>query len=104
MQFYSVLLTAPVAIAFGDPNLVDIFSFRTSSLLVIHSLSTSVIAVLLWYGGMRQTPASVAGIFAGFLPITAGVLGIVVLNETFTIADLTGFVLLFLSILLAAVP
>lgn len=74
------------------------------ALLVFHSLTASVLCLLLWYGGLRRASASVAGVFSAFLPATAAVLAVLVLGEAFTAGHGAGFVLMLGSILLATWP
>ena len=50
---------------------------------VFHSLTASVLCLLLWYAGMRRVPAGVAGLFTAFLPATAALVAVVVLGEPF---------------------
>ena len=73
-----------------------------AALLVFHSLTASVLSLLLWYNGLKDAPASLAGIFTAFLPATAALLAILVLHEQPTAAHGAGLVLMLLSILLAA--
>lgn len=53
-------------------------------LLVFYSLAASLFAVWLWMTGLRQVPANHAGVFTVALPISATVIGVWLLGETFT--------------------
>lgn len=53
-------------------------------LLVFYSLAASLFAVWLWMTGLRQVPANHAGVFTVALPITATLIGVWLLGETFT--------------------
>ncbi|MFC3000667.1 DMT family transporter [Falsiroseomonas tokyonensis] len=103
MQGFSVLLLLPFclpvlgsAVALADP--------AVAGLLVFHSLTTSVICLLLWYAGMRRAPAGIAGIFTAFLPATAALVAVGFLGEEFSAVHAAGFVLLTGSMLLATWP
>jgi drug/metabolite transporter (DMT)-like permease len=103
MQGFSVLMLLPFClpvlgsvVALADP--------AVAGLLVFHSLTTSVLCLLLWYAGMRRAPAGIAGIFTAFLPATAALVAIGFLGETFSVAHAAGFCLLTGSMLLATWP
>jgi len=95
MQVASVAFLALFAI----PALPDaVFTWRLIGLLAFHGLTASVLAVLLWYGGLRRVPAATAGVFAGLLPLTAGALAIELLGETPDAPQAIGAALLLASI------
>ncbi len=75
--------------------------FSTWALLVTYALSSSVFALLLFYRGVQDIPANVAGLFTGFLPLTAGAVAIVFLGERLTLAHGIGTVLVLTGIWLA---
>lgn len=52
------------------------------ALLLFYSLAASVWTVWLWMTGLRQVPASRAGVFTVMLPVASTVVGIVVLGES----------------------
>lgn len=103
MQLFSVLMLIPfclpvlgAAAALGDATV--------AGLLVFHSLTTSVLCLLLWYAGLRRAPAGIAGVFTAFLPASAAAVAILVLGEPFTAVHGAGFLLLTGSLLLATWP
>ncbi len=103
MQLFSVLMLLPFclpvigsAAALAEP--------ATAGLIVFHSLTSSVLCLLLWYAGMRRVPAGLAGIFTAFLPATAALVAVLLLGEPFTTVHAAGFVLLTGSLLLATWP
>jgi len=104
MQVFSALQLAPFAavslpwLAPGAANAAN------AALLVFHSLTASVLCLLLWYGGMRRAAANVAGVFSAFLPATAAVLGVLVLGERFTAVHAVGLAVMLASVLLATWP
>jgi drug/metabolite transporter (DMT)-like permease len=53
-------------------------------LLVFYSLAASLFAVWLWMTGLMHVPANHAGVFTVALPITATLIGVLALGETFT--------------------
>jgi drug/metabolite transporter (DMT)-like permease len=50
--------------------------------LVAYACAASVLTVALWMHGLKRVPANQAGVFTVALPITAALVGVVVLNET----------------------
>ena len=101
MQCFSALLLAPWALAEWPPALPPAW---IGALLVFHSLTASVLSVVLWYGGMRRAPAHLAGIFTVLLPASAVLMAVLVLGERMTAALGAGFALMAASILLATWP
>ncbi|MBL6453957.1 DMT family transporter [Belnapia sp. T6] len=103
MQAFSAALLVPLSLpwvgaaaALAEP--------RLAGLLVFHSLTASVLCLLLWYAGLRQVPAGTAGIFTTLLPASAAVVAVVVLGEQFTPVHGLGFLLMGASLLLATWP
>ncbi|MCU0950769.1 MAG: DMT family transporter [Burkholderiaceae bacterium] len=54
-------------------------------LLVFYALAASLVAVWLWMAGMKQVAASEAGVFTVALPITATLVGVLLLGEHFSL-------------------
>ena len=75
-----------------------------AGLLVFHSLTASVLCLLLWYAGLQRVPAGVAGVFTGFLPAAAALTAVLALGESFSVTHAVGFALMGGSLLLATWP
>jgi drug/metabolite transporter (DMT)-like permease len=73
-------------------------------LLVFYSLAASVWTVWLWMWGLRTVPAAQAGVFTVLLPLSAAVVGVVVLGEPFSPMQALAFVLSLLGLLLVTLP
>jgi drug/metabolite transporter (DMT)-like permease len=73
-------------------------------LLVFYALAASVVSVWLWMQGLRQVPAPQAGVFAVLLPVTAALVGVVVLGEPFGAGHAFAFALALVGLVLAAWP
>jgi drug/metabolite transporter (DMT)-like permease len=101
MQLFSLFFLSPWALADWPTGLPPA---PIAGLLVFHSLTASVLAVVLWYGGMRRAPAHLAGVFTIFLPATAAVTAVLALGERMSVALAIGFGLMGVSILLATWP
>jgi drug/metabolite transporter (DMT)-like permease len=72
------------------------------TLLVFYSLAASLFAVWLWMTGLRNVPAHHAGVFTVALPISATLVGIVFLGETFTPLHAAALALAIGGVLLSA--
>jgi drug/metabolite transporter (DMT)-like permease len=103
MQAFSALLILPawIPVACAASRLADP---ALLALLIFHALTSSLLAVLLWYGGLRRAPAGTAGVFTAFLPATAAVTAILFLGEEPAPAHGLGFLLLLASMILATWP
>ncbi len=85
------------------------FDFATVSVniwggLVLYALAASMLTVWLWMTGLKKVPATQAGIFTVFLPITAALVGVLFLGESFTVAHALAFVCALAGVVLATWP
>ena len=103
MQAFSALFLLPFA-APGYASLVSLADPQLLALLLFHSLTASVLCLLLWYAGMKRVPAATAGVFTAFLPASATVTAVLFLGEGFGLVHAAGFVLMMASLLLATWP
>ena len=103
MQAFSAAMLLPFALP-GIGAMAALAAPDLTGLLVFHSLTASVLCLLLWYAGLRRVPAGVAGLFTGFLPATAAVVAVAVLGESFSVVHAMGFALMGGSLLLATWP
>jgi drug/metabolite transporter (DMT)-like permease len=103
MQAWSALVLLPFALpGLAAAAAALAASPRLGALLAFHSLTASVLCVVLWYAGLRRVPAGVAGLFTGFLPMAAALVGVSLLGEPFSVQHAAGFALMGASLLLAA--
>ncbi len=73
-------------------------------LLLFYALAASVWTVWLWMTGLNRVPASQAGVFTVMLPISAALVGVVVLGESMGSAQLAAFALALAGVALATLP
>jgi drug/metabolite transporter (DMT)-like permease len=71
-------------------------------LLVFYALAASLFAVWLWMTGLRQVPANHAGVFTVALPISATLIGVWLLGETFTALHAVALLLASVGVVLIA--
>lgn len=103
MQGFSALVLLPFA-APGFGAVAALGDASLAGLLVFHSLTASVICLLLWYAGLKRVPAGMAGVFTAFLPGTAALVAVTLLGEAFTAVHAAGFVLMMGSVAVATWP
>lgn len=103
MQLFSAAVLLPFA-APGFGAMAALMEPRLLALLFFHSLTASVLCLLLWYAGMRRVPAGIAGTFTAFLPASAAVTAVLFLGESFGAIHAAGFALMMTSLLLATFP
>jgi drug/metabolite transporter (DMT)-like permease len=104
MQVFSAAVLLPFALPGIGATAMLAADPGLAALLVFHGLTASALCLLLWYAGLRRVPAAVAGVFAGFLPVTAALTAVVVLGERFGSVHAIGFALMGASLLLATWP
>jgi drug/metabolite transporter (DMT)-like permease len=73
-------------------------------LLLFYALAASVWTVWLWMTGAQAVPASHAGVFTVLLPISAALVGVLVLGETLSGLQLLAFAIALAGVLLATLP
>ncbi|HSV59962.1 MAG TPA: DMT family transporter [Variovorax sp.] len=84
----------------------DFGSVRPSmwGFLVLYALAASIWTVWLWMTGLRSVPASQAGVFTVMLPVSAALVGVLVLGEKLSAMQLLAFAAALLGVLLATWP
>ncbi|PAT35603.1 DMT family transporter [Vandammella animalimorsus] len=85
------------------------FDFRTVGpglwlLLVFYALAACMWTVWLWMTGLRSVPAAQAGVFTVFLPISAALVGVLVLGERMAALQWAALGLALLGVVLATWP
>jgi drug/metabolite transporter (DMT)-like permease len=73
-------------------------------LLVLYAVAASMVTVWLWMQGLRHVPAPQAGVFTVMLPISAALVGVLFLGESFGAMHLVAFALSLAGLLLATWP
>ena len=73
-------------------------------LLVFYALAASVWTVWLWMTGLKVVPAALGGVFTVMLPISAALVGVLVLGETLTRVQLLAFAIALVGVVLATLP
>ena len=84
----------------------DFYSVSSSAwwLLVFYAMAASVWSVWLWMTGLKVIPASAAGVYTVFLPISAALVGVFVLEERLNFLQFLGLTFALLGVVLATLP
>jgi drug/metabolite transporter (DMT)-like permease len=73
-------------------------------LLVFYALAASVWTVWLWMTGLKTVPAARAGVFTVMLPISAALVGVLILGESLSALQLVAFAIALVGVVLATAP
>ena len=76
----------------------------TWALLLFYALAACMWTVWLWMTGLKVVPAAQGGVFTVLLPVSAAVVGVVVLGESLAGLQLVAFAIALASVLLATLP
>jgi drug/metabolite transporter (DMT)-like permease len=63
-----------------------------------------MVTVWLWMTGLKHVPASKAGIFTVWLPVSTAAVGVLLLGEQFSAAQAAAFALALAGVVLATWP
>lgn len=93
--------TIPIALIFiftlkVTPSITSLNTNQVLNLFAI-ALSTGMVAMVIYYRGLKFTPAKVSAIAELFWPLSAVVIGYVFLQERLTLTQILGSLLLLLS-------
>ena len=104
INLWGLALTTPFGIWFALR--FDFAAVHTGTwlLLVAYALAASIWTVWLWMTGLRNVPASQAGVFTVMLPVSAAVVGVVVLDEPLSPAQVLAFAAALAGVVLATGP
>ena len=101
INLWGLLLSAPIGlwqIARVDFSTITALNW---AYLVFYSWASSAVAVGLWMSGLRQTSASVAGVFTVALPLSTAAVAVGVLGETLSGWHMSALACALAAILLA---
>ena len=102
INLWGLLLVTPLALWQLPGFAWNFIPKQSYVLLVVYAISASVLTVWLWMTGLKRVPASSAGVFTVFLPVSAATVGVMFLGEQFTAAQATAFALALVGVVLAS--
>ncbi|MBN8753809.1 MULTISPECIES: DMT family transporter [Variovorax] len=104
INLWGFVLSMPFGIWFALQFDFTAVRFGTWALLVAYALAASIWTVWLWMTGLRNVPAAQAGVFAVLLPVSAALVGVLVLGESLSTTQLLAFVIALVGVVLATWP
>lgn len=104
INLWGFALSTPLGIWFALRFDFSAVSVGIWVLLLVYALAASIWTVWLWMTGLKSVPASQAGVFTVMLPVSAAVVGVVVLGEDLSVPQVIAFSLALLGVLLATWP
>lgn len=104
INLWGFVLSTPFGIWFALRFDFGAVSIGLWSLLFVYALAASIWTVWLWMTGLKSVPASQAGVFTVMLPVSAAVVGVLVLGEGLVTAQVVAFALALLGVVLATWP
>jgi len=104
INLWGLVLTTPFGIWFALR--FDFGGVHTGTwlLLLAYALAASIWTVWLWMTGLRSVPASQAGVFTVMLPVSAALVGVLVLGEALSTAQVLAFAAALAGVVLATWP
>jgi drug/metabolite transporter (DMT)-like permease len=104
INLWGFVLSMPFGLWFALQFDFSAVRFGTWALLVVYALAASIWTVWLWMTGLRHVPAAQAGVFAVMLPVSAALVGVLVLGESLSSAQLLAFAIALVGVVLATWP
>jgi drug/metabolite transporter (DMT)-like permease len=104
INLWGFMLSMPFGIWFALQFDFTAVRLGTWALLVAYALAASIWTVWLWMTGLRHVPAAQAGVFAVMLPVSAALVGVLVLGENLSSPQLVAFVVALIGVVLATWP
>lgn len=98
------LLMTPMGVYFAWDFHFAAVPYGIWMLLLFYAMAASVWTVWLWMTGLQTIPAARAGVFSVLLPITAAVVGVLVLGETLSALEIVAFAIALAGVLMATLP
>jgi drug/metabolite transporter (DMT)-like permease len=104
INLWGFVLSTPLGIWFALRFDFGAVSLGLWGLLIVYALAASIWTVWLWMTGLKSVPASQAGVFTVMLPVSAAVVGVLVLGESLSLLQVCAFALALLGVVLATWP
>ena len=104
INLWGLLLATPLGLYAAWSFPFSQVSIQIWLLLVFYALAACMWTVGLWMTGLKTIPASQAGIFTVFLPVSSALTGVVVLGEHLNSVQLVALGIALVGVLLATLP
>jgi drug/metabolite transporter (DMT)-like permease len=104
INLWGFVLSMPFGIWFALQFDFTAVRLGTWALLVAYALAASIWTVWLWMNGLRHVPAAQASVFTVLLPVSAALVGVLVLGENLSSPQLLAFLIALVGVVLATWP
>ncbi|WP_280190740.1 DMT family transporter [Delftia sp. PS-11] len=104
INLWGLVLSTPFGLYLAWNFNFSAVGWGTWGLLLFYGLAACVWTVWLWMTGLRNVPASQAGIFTVLLPISTAIVGMCVLGERISAMQALAFGIALLGVLIATWP
>jgi drug/metabolite transporter (DMT)-like permease len=104
INLWGFVLMTPMGVYIGWTFDFGSVAIGSWVLLVFYALAASVWTVWLWMTGLKAVPAARAGVFTVLLPISAALVGVLILGESLSGMQLVAFTVALLGVVLATLP
>ncbi len=104
INFWGLLLMTPMGLYTALHFHFSSVPVNMWALLVFYGFAASMWSVWLWMTGLQSVPAAHAGVFTVLLPISAALVGVLVLGEKLSFLQLLAFVIALMGMLLVVTP
>ena len=101
INLWGLALVTPFALWQGQDFSPTFIPMSSWVLLFVYAIAASMVTVWLWMTGLRHVPASSAGVFTVFLPMSAAAVGVLIFGEAFSGVQIAAFALALAGVLLA---
>jgi len=104
INLWGFALSTPFGLWYAWHFDFNVVSVNIWLLLVLYAFAASIWTVWLWMTGLKRVPAAQAGVFSVMLPVSAALVGVIVLGESLSMAQTGAFGAALLGLVLATVP
>lgn len=104
INLWGFALTTPVGLYLALDFDFAAVGWSTWMLLLFYALAACMWTVWLWMTGLKAVPAAQGGVFSVMLPVSAALVGVLLLGESLTAMQLVAFAIALASVLLATLP
>ncbi len=104
INLWGFVLTTPFGLYLALGFDFGAVGWGTWTLLLFYALAACMWTVWLWMTGLKVVPAAQGGVFSVLLPVSAALVGVLVLGESLTGMQLLAFAIALASVLMATLP
>jgi len=104
INLWGFVLTTPFGLYLALGFDFGAVGWGTWALLLFYALAACMWTVWLWMTGLKVVPAAQGGVFSVLLPVSAALVGVLVLGESLTGLQLLAFAIALASVLMATLP